>query len=223
MLLLPGGTFDMGSGTGDAAPVHSVTLDPFFLDQFEVTNARYQACVDSGACTRPIRNGSFTHGGYFNNPEFAQFPVVNVTWDQAQTFCAAQGLRLPTEAEWEFAASSGRGLNYPWGDQFDPGRTTVSDGDTRRVGSFSNGSSEQGVFDLAGNALEWVADWYQSDYYAESPDTNPPGPNSGGEKVLRGGSFGNPDPSAYLSTRRFRRTPQGSDVDIGFRCAGSVP
>jgi formylglycine-generating enzyme required for sulfatase activity len=79
------------------------------------------------------------------------------------------------------------------------------------------------VFDLAGNTLEWVADWYQSDYYAESPDTNPPGPNAGGEKVLRGGSFGNPDPSAYLSTRRFRRTPQGSDVDIGFRCAGSVP
>jgi formylglycine-generating enzyme required for sulfatase activity len=213
----------MGTASGDSSPVHAVTLDDFYLDQFEVTNARYQACVSAGGCSAPQGNNSFTRSGYFTNSAFAQYPVVNVTWNQANAFCAAEGKRLPTEAEWEYAAGNGRSQLYPWGDTFDAARTTVTQGDTVQAGSFSNGASELGVFDLAGNALEWVSDWYSSDYYGESPETNPPGPANGAEKVLRGGSFGNPDPTAYLATRRFRRAPGASDVDIGFRCAETVP
>lgn len=223
MALLPAGTFAMGAASGDSAPVHDVALDAFFLDEFEVTNQRYQACVDAGACTLPASRSSFTRAGYFSDPAFSQYPVVNVSWDQAQAFCAFEGKRLPTEAEWEYAAGSARSQPYPWGAGFDASRTTVTAGDTQPVGSFAAGASTQGIHDMAGNVLEWVADWYQSDYYLESPASNPPGPAAGTQKVMRGGSFGNPDPTVYLSTRRFRRAPQSGDVDIGFRCAQTAP
>ena len=223
MVLVPGGAFAMGAGAGDSAPIHPVTLDPYYLDILEVTNQRYQACVGTGACSAPLGSSSFTRSGYFTNPAFANYPVVNVNWNQANAFCAAQGMRLPTEAEWEFAAGSGRSLPYPWGETFDAARLPVAQGDTVAGGSFPNGANEFGNFDLAGNVLEWVADFYSSTFYAESPEANPTGPGSGNEHVLRGGSFGNPDATAYLSTRRFRRTPGASDVDIGFRCAQTAP
>ncbi|MCC6188318.1 MAG: SUMF1/EgtB/PvdO family nonheme iron enzyme, partial [Anaerolineales bacterium] len=224
MLLIPGGTFSMGSEAGgDTGPIHAVTLSGFFLDQTEVTNARYQTCVDAGACTPPQRRGSDTRGGYFTDPAFANYPMLNVTWAQADAFCHAEGKRLPTEAEWEYAATGGDGRLYPWGNTFDPGLLPVQAKDTVAVGSFPQAASPFGAFDMAGNALEWVNDWYGADYYGSSPAENPTGPESGTRKVLRGGSFGNPDVSIYITTRRFNRPPNGADVDIGFRCAMPMP
>jgi serine/threonine-protein kinase len=222
MVLVPAGTFQMGVPAGDAAPVHSVTLAPFFLDQFEVTNARYRACEAAGGCTPPARRGSDTRGGYYTDPAFDQFPVLNVTWDQANAFCQNAGGRLPTEAEWEYAATGGDGRRYPWGNDFDRTLVPVSVADTQAVGSFPGGVSPFGVYDMAGNVLEWVNDWYSDGYYAVSPPENPQGPDAGVRKVLRGGSFGNPDANIYLTTRRFSRAPNGADVDIGFRCMRPV-
>jgi formylglycine-generating enzyme required for sulfatase activity len=222
MVLVPAGTFQMGAAAGDAQPIHSVTLAQFFLDQFEVTNARYRACEASGACTPPARRGSDTRGGYYTDTTFDQFPVLNVTWDQASTFCQSEGGRLPTEAEWEYAATGGDGRRYPWGNDFDRSLVPVSVADTQAVGSFPGGVSPFGVYDMAGNALEWVNDWYSDGYYAVSPPENPQGPDTGTRKVLRGGSFGNPDGTIYLATRRFSRPPNGADVDIGFRCMRPV-
>jgi formylglycine-generating enzyme required for sulfatase activity len=224
MVLAPAGAFNMGAEVGgDAGPVHPVTLSAFFMDQTEVTNAAYQACVDAGGCTAPQRRGSDTRGNYFTDPAFANYPVLNVTWDQADAFCRAAGKRLPTEAEWEYAASGGDGRLYPWGNTFDPTLVPVQSNDTVAVGSFPGGASPLGVLDMAGNALEWVSDWYDPGYYAVAPPENPTGPGTGSRKVLRGGSFGNPDASIYINSRRFNRPPNGADVDIGFRCAMPAP
>ena len=222
MLLIPAGSFSMGSGNGDAGPAHTVNLSQFLIDKTEATNARYQACLDAGVC--PVHpRASFTHGNYATSPDFAQYPVVNVTWDQAVAMCQFEGKRLPTEAEWEYAATGGDGRRFPWGNDFDASLVPVSAGDTLAVASFPGGASPFGAYDMAGNVLEWVADWYALDYYAASPADNPEGPGNGNQKVLRGGSFGNGDPLVYLTTRRFARNPGGADVDIGFRCAMAAP
>jgi formylglycine-generating enzyme required for sulfatase activity len=220
MALIPAGTFNMGSAAGaaDEQPVHAVTLRAFFMDQFEVTNERYKGCVDAGDCTAP---GS----GRYTSPDFANHPVLLVSWEQAQTFCTWEGKRLPTEAEWEYAATGGDGRIYPWGNEFNldflPAR--ASNADASPVGSFPENVSPFGVFDMAGNAVEWVADWYARGYYAQSEAENPPGPATGTQKVMRGGSFGNPDGSFYTTTRRYRQSPGFRDVDIGFRCAADMP
>jgi formylglycine-generating enzyme required for sulfatase activity len=224
MVLVPGGSFRMGADAGqDTRPVHSVSLSPFFLDQHEVTNANYQACMDGGGCTPPARRSSDTRSGYFTDAAFANFPMLNVTWDQAAAYCAWAGKRLPTEAEWEYAATGGDGRLYPWGNTFDTTLVPVSVNDTVAVGSFPGNASPFGALDMAGNALEWVGDWYDAGYYAVSPPENPTGPASGNRKVLRGGSFGNPDATVYINSRRFNRPPAGGDVDIGFRCAQPMP
>jgi eukaryotic-like serine/threonine-protein kinase len=224
MVAVPAGTFQMGGGDqADSLPQHSVTLSAFYLDQYEVANVHYLACVESGACTPPLRRSSETRGSYFDNPAFSKYPVLAVTWDQAATFCNWDGKRLPTEAEWEYAATGGDGRRYPWGQAFDPALVPVSHNDTAEIGSFPGGASPFGAFDMAGNVLEWVADWYDAAYYSSSPAQDPTGPDSGARRVLRGGSFGNPDSAIYANTRRFSRPPNGADVDIGFRCALSAP
>ena len=219
MVLVPAGTFNMGKGSsGDTSPVHPVTLDAFFIDKNDVVNRDYQLCVTAGACTNPMATSSNTHANYYGDPAFGSFPMVNVTWDQAVAFCKFQQKSLPTEAQWEYAATGGDGRAYPWGNNFDPKLLPTASGDLVQVGSFPGGASPFGVNDMAGNALQWVADWYQADYYASSPPNNPAGPASGTKKVLRGGAYGNPDPTVYLSSRRFQQPPTRFDVDIGFRC-----
>jgi serine/threonine-protein kinase len=178
--------------------------------------------VDEGARRRP--SGSFTRGSYFGNAEFDNYPVINVTWNQAEAFCAWDGgKRLPTEAEWEYAATGGDGRRFPWGNDFDPNRLPVGQGDTVEVGSHKDNASPFGVFDMAGNVVEWVADRYGAAYYGVSPAANPTGPEAGSQRVLRGGSFGNPDGSFYTTTRRYHQGPAFNDVDIGFRCAADAP
>src|SRR5262249_12570813 len=115
MVLVPAGSFNMGSTAfGDTQPVHTVNLAAFYIDQFEVTNAQYAECVAAGSCTNPARRNSDTRSSYFDDPAFGAYPVNNVNWQQAQAFCKWQEKRLPTEAEWEFAAVGTDGRAYPW-------------------------------------------------------------------------------------------------------------
>jgi serine/threonine protein kinase len=224
MVLAPAGTFNMGSTAfPDTQPVHAVTLDAFYIDQFEVVNDLYHQCVAAGGCTDPGRRSSDTRGKYYDDSAFGGFPMVNVIWQQAADFCKWQGKRLPTEAEWEYAATGADGRAYPWGNQFESSLVPVTAHDTQLVGSFPNNASPFGAEDMAGNALEWVADWWSPDGYSVTPDTNPTGPATGTRRVMRGGAYGNPDPLIYLAARRFSHSPNFGDVDIGFRCAMPAP
>lgn len=222
MALIPSGTFTMGStNRSDEAPEHQVTLSNYFIDRFEVSNARYAVCVEAGACTIPARRGSFTRSSYFDNPDFANYPVVFVTWEQADAFCTFEGKRLPTEAEWEFAAGGPDELQWPWGSAFDATLSAASAGDTQPIDAYPDGVSPFGIFNMAGNVGEWVADRYAR--YTAEAQTDPIGPEAGNARVFRGGSFGNTDRTFYTTTRRFNQGQRFFIEDIGFRCAADVP
>jgi eukaryotic-like serine/threonine-protein kinase len=226
MVLAPAGTFVRGrdDGPADERPAHEVTISAFVIDEYEVTNARYQACVADEACTAPAVTGSFNRFSYFENPDFSEHPVIAVSWEQAQTFCAWDGgKRLPTEAEWEYAATGGDGRLYPWGHEFDESLVPAREPDTVAVGSFPGGVSPFGAYDMAGNVLEWVADYYDAQAYTQAEAVDPAGPQTGNQRVLRGGSFGNRDAAVYTTTRRYRMAPAATEVDVGFRCALSLP
>lgn len=217
------------------SPIHAVTLASFVMDAYEVTNAAYTRCVAAGVCAAPASNGSYTREKYYDDPVFADFPVIYVSWYDAMTYCSWRGARLPTEAEWEYAARGGlEGQNYPWGDIFEDGQANfcdtncswewankdINDGypDTSPVGSYPpNG---YGLYDMAGNVWEWVNDWYSPEYYATVGDEvfNPPGPTEGDFRVLRGGSWFY-DPYVLRVSNRFRNYPSGRDDDVGFRCS----
>lgn len=187
MMYVPAGEFMMGSESGDAdeTPVHAVSLDAFWIDQTEVTNAQYKLCVDAGVCEEP---GRF----FFKDNEYADHPVIYLFWEYANDYCQWVGRRLPTEAEWEKAACGTDGRKYPWGDKNPSDElvlVSLSEEDTRKVGSFPLGASPYGVLDMSGNAGEWVADWYDEGYYQISPTENPQGPNSGKLRVIRGFQF----------------------------------
>lgn len=216
MVLVPAGEFVMGSDSNQAAakPAHTVYLDSFYIDQFEVTNGDYQACAEAGVCTT---GGSFR----IRRPELAQNPVVFVDWYDADTFCKWRGGRLPTEAEWEKAARGNDERLFPWGnDPITCDRAQYSDCDwaLSPVGSYPTGVSPYGAFDMAGNAWEWVADWYAQDYYSYSPAENPSGPESGMYKSTRGGGFLY---DARLQTTVWRNQAPATHayIYLGFRCA----
>lgn len=187
MVFVPKGTFIMGSESGesDEQPAHEVYLDAFWIDQTEITYTMYAR---------------------FDPSKYGSQPVQNVTWQQAQAYCAWAGSRLPSEAEWEKAARGTDERTYPWGDQppaadlvnFADLRTrlswadvSVDDGysEVAPVGKYPAGASPYGALDMAGNAAEWVSDWYAENYYAFSPQANPQGPEDGLFRVLRGGSY----------------------------------
>ena len=193
MALISAGQFQMGSEPADYNnPRHTVILDAFYIDVNEVTNKLDAQCVQTGVCTNPGSNKSSTHRSYYGNPEYDNYPVIHVNWDQGKTYCEWRGGGLPTEAEWEKAARGGlEGKPYPWGDQYPDcsmanfwGKDGSCMGDTTAVGS--SAPNGYGLYDMAGNAIEWVMDWYSNDYYASSPAENPPGPSFGKERVMRG-------------------------------------
>jgi formylglycine-generating enzyme required for sulfatase activity/tetratricopeptide (TPR) repeat protein len=212
-------------------PVAPVYTNLFFIDVTEVTNEAYAQCVDEGGCSPPALTGSARREHYFGLPEFAAYPVVAVGWEQADEYCRWRGGQLPTEAQWEKAARwdpIGGTLPYPWGENppnpelanFD-----VSPGDTVEVASYGQ-SSPTGAFDMAGNVWEWVADWYQEDYYRSKEWSNPAGPLAGELKVFKGGSFGGFFDSYEVTIvdPAFRAGHQtGPSELIGFRCATDNP
>jgi len=224
---VPAGEFLMGSADTDPnaiafeQPQHTVYLDAFWMDQTEITNAMYAACVDAGGCLIPISSGSETHLEYFRNPTYDNYPVLYVSWANARAYCQWAGRRLPTEAEWEKAARGPDGRIFPWGDAApNPSRANFNKnvGDTSAVGSFPTNASLYGALDLAGNAWEWVSDWYGGLYYASSPATNPQGPNSGTVRVLRGGAWDS-ELADIRAAARFSFGPTNRQNFIGFRCA----
>jgi len=212
MVVVLEGEFIMGSDAGDRdeSPVHMVYLDTYYIDKYEVTNASYSECVEASVCDLPFTWPEKPVTTYINDPQYAQHPVVYVNWNMAKAYCEWRGARLPSEAEWEKAARGTDGRIYPWGNEFDEktycdyanysaltfdehgnysDQAVLCVGGTSPVGSYENGISPYGAYDMAGNAWEWVADIYSEQYYASSPAVNPLGPESGGYRVLRGGAF----------------------------------
>jgi formylglycine-generating enzyme required for sulfatase activity len=222
MVYVPGGTFQMGSPVGDSdeQPVHTVTLDSFWIDRTEVTNDQYERCAADGTCIRASQSSSSTRDSYYGDSQYNDYPAIRLDWNDAKTYCEWIGGRLPTEAEWEYAARGPEGHIYPWGN--DPPDGTLANyggrvGDTTKVGSYPDGESWVGALDMAGNVWEWVNDWYAGNYYAASQSKNPTGPSAGVLKVIRGGSW------YYIpDIRPANRVPEGTyvrEVNIGFRCA----
>jgi formylglycine-generating enzyme required for sulfatase activity len=232
MVAVPEGEFTMGSNDGlpDEQPVHTVFLDAYWIDQSEVTNGMYAVCVQAGACQAPSDASSYKQPSYYGNPQFADYPVIFVAWEEAQAYCAWAGGRLPTEAEWEKAARGENGFTYPWGDTYPTcalANFSVSNGgacvgDTAAVGSTPAGASPYGALDMAGNVLEWVADWFSEAYYGSSPSSNPTGPAAGDYRVLRGGACFT-DESVIRATHRISFRPDKHYNYVGFRCVLASP
>ena len=226
MQLVPEGEFTMGSDNGDPdeKPVHAVYLDAYYIDKYEVTNARYKACADDGVCQPPQSTSSNSHLNYYGNSEFEDYPVLYVDWDMARIYCEWREAQLPTEAQWEKAAR-GVGENlYPWGNSIDETFANYNNnlGDTTTIGNYEKGKSPYDVYDMAGNVWEWVADWYSDSYDQSSPAENPLGPDSGQVRVLRGGAWEQDEYSVRV-TYRLKSLPSDVHFTYGFRCARSVP
>jgi formylglycine-generating enzyme required for sulfatase activity len=240
-VFVPTGTLHMGGydihAEDDELPAHDVTLNEFWLDQYEVTNGMYALCVQAGACNPPQKPYSNLRPEYFGSPEFKDYPVITVTWTDAQTYCTWAGRRLPTEAEWERAARGDDFRIYPWGDQIpDATRANYNNlvGDTTRVGSMPAGASPFGVFDMSGNVAEWINDIYDPNYYASGIAANPQGPGSLStvfNHVVRGGTFQDAEMNIRVSKRSsVLGSNPNATIDtpewlgtfspkIGFRCA----
>lgn len=215
------GWYVRGSAEGDAdeGPPHRVWLDAFAIDRFEVTRGQYAACVRAERCRPPQ---------VYEGPQGDRLPVVGVSWEDARSYCAWRGQRLPTEAEWERAAQGRTPRRFPWGGEAHCERANFGSfagdgpcagsnpGRVVEVGRYPGGASPEGVEDLAGNVWEWVADRYGP--YGRRTARNPRGPERGAARVVRGGSC-----CSYFSwprtTNRLRFPPDYVDGDLGFRCA----
>ena len=225
MARIPTGEFIRGYAGGfpDERLEQTLTLDEFYIDRYEVTNRQYAECVQAGRCALPRLPRSVNFANYYASSEYGNYPVIWVTWNDAVDYCSFRGKRLPTEAEWEKAARGTQGNLYPWGNDEPTNQPNFNYAaqDVAPVGAFTGDISSFGVYDLAGNVREWVADWYQWDYYATAPPNNPTGPGVGVTKVLRGGSWN--DIAIYIrSTSRKNFLPESFDSNLGFRCASST-
>lgn len=220
----------------DEGPAHTVFLDSFFVDKYEVSNKQYGEFVREKGHPAP----AYWDDPRLNKPEQ---PVVGVNWHDAKAYCEYRGKRLPTEAEWEKAARGPNGNLYPWGNSFDPRRANFGKNleATVPVNAYPEGASYYGVYNMAGNVFEWVADWYDPHYYAKGgAGINPSGPDEavwlggtgtyvdrltvGEKRVIRGGSWIAPD-GTLRGTHRFWNHPMNNSygVGLGFRCAKTAP
>ena len=215
-----GGSLDDGAANYDEHPARSVAVDGFWMDTTEVTNAEYLRCVDAGACSPPHRRLEF------DDPDNSDHPVVWVTWFQAANYSRWARKRLPSEAEWERAARGDTEDRYPWGHQFQPWKVNgvgSEGGDPfpglAPVASYPPGA--WGVYDLLGNAAEWVADVYHRNYWGAPPDSRPWNQVTGEwvepKRVVRGGSFSG-TPNTLRVSNRGSRAPHTSSRNVGFRC-----
>lgn len=215
----------------DEFPGHNVYLNKYWIDIYEVTNEKYlefvkatghRPALDDTCETEACHEGNLWKGKSFPK-QIRNQPVTQVNWYDAAAYCKWRGKRLPTEAEWEKTARGPTGNLYPWGNRLPPGKATY-----RRkwrgvftmtdVGSYPGGASVYGVHDMAGNAWEWVADWYDRQYYNKKIRKNPKGPETGQFKVVRGGSWVNYEDTLHSAFRRWSR-PEVLFNDTGFRCA----
>jgi formylglycine-generating enzyme len=244
-LWIPPGEFRMGTPARtpeveeDARPVHAVRLAGFWMAKMEVTRAQYARFMEATKREAPA---------FWNSPLFKcseRQPVVGVTWDDARAFCEWIGGRLPTEAEWEYAARGTDGRRYPWGDDkpvwplatryalvMQDYPTTpqtraifnlrLNDDKPNTVGTCPGGASPFGLLDMAGNVAEWCSDWYSAGYYGESPRESPSGPATGTHRVVRGGSWAN-HADALTATCRAAVRPTSRTSTVGIRCVLLAP
>lgn len=244
MMYIPAGEFTMGVNMEEAAaecaktrgecesiwfsdesPPHLVTLDAYWMDQIEVTNAMYVLCVNAGVCAPPRLTGSELVEEYYDNPAYADYPVVYIPWKQADNYCRWAGGRLPTEAEWEKAARGTDGRIFPWGNarpscslsNYNPFFGGLCSGDVSAARSYPEGQSPYQILNMAGNVAEWVLDWYDPNYYSISPYSNPQGPADGLAKILRGGSWYF-DEDFVRTTYRYKQDARYYYSFTGFRC-----
>jgi len=267
MVYIPGGKFYMGASEDDMkwhltscnrhdkcniidyedmTPLHSVELDPYYIDIHEVTNAEYRSCVEAGVCSQPKSEAisQYLSGDYYSNTRYNNYPVVGVGWQDAVTFCNwNDGKRLPTESEWENAAKAGDDWFYPWtrrpdgytarsifGD-FEPmanfcdvncpmirwNETGIDDGWKGPAPVMSFPASPNDLFDMAGNVTEWVQDFYDKGFYSSSPNTNPINLRTNEYHVTRGGGWNN-GIYGVSSVQRSAQAPDNPKAFIGFRC-----
>jgi eukaryotic-like serine/threonine-protein kinase len=254
-LLIPGGSMFMGARdlNDDAKPPHEVTLSAFCLDRTEVTTRAYATCVEKGMCERALEQVSWTgvtpekkqrYSPFCNagKPDRADHPINCVAWPMADNYCKKSGRRLPTEAEWEYAARGSSQRKYPWGDEAPNAKllnscgkecalwgdkhaekhATMYDEDdgfpaTAPVGSFPAGASAHGVMDLAGNVWEWTADWHAP--YTDAKQQDPKGPATGEKRVVRGGDYFAFQADWARPAYRWKTEPESYNHAIGFRCA----
>lgn len=225
MISIPTGEFTMGKEGEKMEQQHLVYLGTYWIDQTEVTTGMYAKCVADGVCQEPSQSDSRSRESYYDNSAYAEYPVIYVSWYQAQTYCNWVGARLPTEAEWEKAARGTDGRLYPWGNASpsDDFLNYSNNEDTLPAGKYPGGASPYGVLDLSANVREWTADWFDGEYYAVSPYENPQGPSEGDLRTVRGSSWNEPTIYRGVSdiASRAMALPQYTANDIGFRCAFS--
>lgn len=229
LVYVPAGSFLMGSpdtdtlARGNEKPQHTETVAAFWIDQTEVTNAQYGACLAAKACTAPQSFDSITRSDYFHDPQYANYPVVWVNWLQAQKYCTWAGRRLPSESEWEKAARGPDGPLYPWGNEA-PDNTLLNFNsaakDTTAVGSFPNGASPYGALDMVGNVVEWVDGFYYDSYFTIVANKITPTPSfHGGVRILRSSSWADVPADIRAAARRYALAQGNAFYDVGFRCA----
>ncbi len=230
MVTIPAGSLIRGSAPGegrlDEQPRRKIYLNSFAIDKYEVSNARYTEFLKETLHKPPFN--VYGDGPFLDEKGIGNLPVVQVTWHDAVDYCFWAGKRLPTEAEWEKAARGSDKRLYPWGDQTPSSDKAIFDKEwsgkntMREVDSMPEGKSHFGIHHLAGNVREWTQDWYDMDYYAQAPDKNPKGPDTGILKVIRGGSWRSFDTDLQVTSRGkggFALKTHG----IGFRCAQDRP
>lgn len=245
---IPAGNFKMGSLPTDPyaqtneQPQHTIYLDAYQISKYEVTNSQYADFINNGGYTNSIywtsegwtwlttnniiepyywSSGEFNSGLYF-----PKYPVVGISWYEADAYCRWLGVKLPSEAQWEKAARGIDARYWPWGNTWDPAKCNCSVNalpDTftysSPIGFFITGTSPFGCYDMAGNVLEWVNDWYQSDYYSISPTINPTGPITGTTRIARGGGYIYPDYYYCRTALRYVEAPTNRGNLYGFRPA----
>jgi len=210
-------------------PQHRVTIRRgFWIDKYEVTNAAFQAFATDGGYQKQaywseagrkwLSTQSIDQLPKYCYPDGPEYPRVCVTWYEAEAYANWRGGRLPTEAEWEYAARGPESRVYPWGNEWDPSRCNVVDSHSLApVGNFPTGASWVGALDMAGNAMEWVQDWLGTDYYQQGDMLDPTGPASGAAKVQKGGWWSGTQFVARAAYRHYTDPPDYADLHIGFR------
>ena len=225
MVFVPSGDFLRGSNSDepDAAPQRRITLSAYYIDRYAVSMARYRQCVSSGKCSAPEAEGHCTWG----KPGKDDHPINCVSWFQADEYCRWAGKLLPTEAQWEKAATGPKPRRYPWGKippdcalanfALNPDKKKYCHDGTVKVNKYPGGASPYGALQMAGNVFHWVKDWYGKEYYRSSEARDPMGPFEGKYRVVRGGSWFSRE--ADLRTTMRGPLPPGAKYNyLGFRC-----